>query len=549
MSALPRAVGQTLRISQKGISRIQQLVDSQPPTSRIHQLVDQPTQWFEDELRAGLPWNAVLVQSTESARTALKDSSDGSLAVSARPRTLSTVIPPSPPLAPIAIASLPPPIAMLPAVQQPFQLQPRSPSGLPAGSTRIFSAVSLADLASTLPAAPRRAAPGSSGGSGSGGRSFATGTRSGSGAGALAGALALPAAVAEEELEVEDFLEGGEAEIESEAAPSLRSVSPSTTERMLDVALEDLIDGCDDDEPLVGIAAALSPALAPEPVRISAVETAAEGRAVRRVVAPVAVKVEPAVVKVELSAVKLEPVAVKLERVPSLPLMPELGDIEEGDGSETREEALPTPTGSIKRRRVAQRGARNQRVRCAPLVPAAPEPALASPQEIRELSLEDLKRFMHLPINEAAPALGVCVTLLKKRVRELGVSRWPGRRIGCLEKIVGQLQAVLDAEVQFPRLDRDKVERVLADARRLRETPGLIYIENDDAADGAPNADELVKEFEDVQSRARRVLESAAKRGFTPAGRSSGGSRKASRRARPRTRRTADCEDDSDEAL
>lgn len=47
----------------------------------------------------------------------------------------------------------------------------------------------------------------------------------------------------------------------------------------------------------------------------------------------------------------------------------------------------------------------------------------------RALTLEELQENFHLPINEVACKLGVCVTVLKQQCRELGIVRWPYRKV------------------------------------------------------------------------------------------------------------------------
>lgn len=43
--------------------------------------------------------------------------------------------------------------------------------------------------------------------------------------------------------------------------------------------------------------------------------------------------------------------------------------------------------------------------------------------------MEELQENFHLPINEVACKLGVCVTVLKQQCRELGIIRWPYRKV------------------------------------------------------------------------------------------------------------------------
>lgn len=44
-------------------------------------------------------------------------------------------------------------------------------------------------------------------------------------------------------------------------------------------------------------------------------------------------------------------------------------------------------------------------------------------------SIEEIKEHFHLPLDQAAPALDICETKLKKLCREYGIKRWPYRTI------------------------------------------------------------------------------------------------------------------------
>lgn len=59
---------------------------------------------------------------------------------------------------------------------------------------------------------------------------------------------------------------------------------------------------------------------------------------------------------------------------------------------------------------------------------------------IQSYSREDMKPYFKMPITEAAKELDVGVTLLKKRCRELGFSRWPHRKLTSIDGIITNLK-------------------------------------------------------------------------------------------------------------
>jgi len=58
----------------------------------------------------------------------------------------------------------------------------------------------------------------------------------------------------------------------------------------------------------------------------------------------------------------------------------------------------------------------------------------------KALTLEDLVQHYHLPINDVARKLGICVTVLKARCRDFGIQRWPYRKMKKLDNLISALE-------------------------------------------------------------------------------------------------------------
>mmetsp|Transcript_2732 Transcript_2732/g.10714 ORF Transcript_2732/g.10714 Transcript_2732/m.10714 type:complete len:342 (-) Transcript_2732:394-1419(-) len=65
----------------------------------------------------------------------------------------------------------------------------------------------------------------------------------------------------------------------------------------------------------------------------------------------------------------------------------------------------------------------------------------------KSLTLEELSANFHLPINDVARKLGLCVTVLKQRCREHGITRWPYRKVKKLDNIIHALECPGDGGV------------------------------------------------------------------------------------------------------
>lgn len=54
----------------------------------------------------------------------------------------------------------------------------------------------------------------------------------------------------------------------------------------------------------------------------------------------------------------------------------------------------------------------------------------------KTLSKETISSYFYMPITQAAKELNIGLTLLKKRCRELGIQRWPYRKLMSLQKLI-----------------------------------------------------------------------------------------------------------------
>ena len=59
------------------------------------------------------------------------------------------------------------------------------------------------------------------------------------------------------------------------------------------------------------------------------------------------------------------------------------------------------------------------------------------------LSREVLSQYYYMPITQAAKELNIGLTLLKKRCRELGISRWPHRKLMSLQTLIQNVQVTI----------------------------------------------------------------------------------------------------------
>lgn len=87
---------------------------------------------------------------------------------------------------------------------------------------------------------------------------------------------------------------------------------------------------------------------------------------------------------------------------------------------------------------------------------------------LRLLTISELRRYFHLPMQEVAKQLGVCTTLLKKICRKNLIKRWPYRQIRSITKSIHSLE-IMHETVE----DSDK-NRVTGQIQHLQNTLDVL---------------------------------------------------------------------------
>lgn len=100
-----------------------------------------------------------------------------------------------------------------------------------------------------------------------------------------------------------------------------------------------------------------------------------------------------------------------------------------------------------------------------------------SDSEAAVLTFEVVSRYFYMPIMQAARELNVGLTLLKKRCRELGIPRWPHRKMKSLQSLIKNVQVFLLSPLSlflspFPQLRvhnaLGQIGQSVSDTGRLR---------------------------------------------------------------------------------
>ncbi|KAL4585195.1 hypothetical protein LXL04_009810 [Taraxacum kok-saghyz] len=90
------------------------------------------------------------------------------------------------------------------------------------------------------------------------------------------------------------------------------------------------------------------------------------------------------------------------------------------------------------------------------------------------LSREKISKYFYMPITQAAKELNVGITLLKKRCRELGILRWPHRKLMSLQNVINNVQELGKSSCE--RADVKLREAILileGERKKMEEIPDL----------------------------------------------------------------------------
>ncbi|XP_016733219.2 protein RKD1 [Gossypium hirsutum] len=88
------------------------------------------------------------------------------------------------------------------------------------------------------------------------------------------------------------------------------------------------------------------------------------------------------------------------------------------------------------------------------------------------LSRKVISQYFYMPIIQAAKELNVGLTLLKKRCRELGIRRWPHRKLTSLRTLINNVQELEEGEERESKV-REAIEVLERERKMLEEIPDM----------------------------------------------------------------------------
>ncbi|XP_020979472.1 protein RKD1-like [Arachis ipaensis] len=102
-----------------------------------------------------------------------------------------------------------------------------------------------------------------------------------------------------------------------------------------------------------------------------------------------------------------------------------------------------------------------------------------SSNSTKMLSRKMISEYFYMPITQAAKELDVGLTLLKKRCRELGIRRWPHRKLMSLQTLINNVQELgKDEGTESEEKLRNAIEILEKEKKLLEEMPDLQLEDN-----------------------------------------------------------------------
>ncbi|KAL6652219.1 hypothetical protein ACP70R_011144 [Stipagrostis hirtigluma subsp. patula] len=107
----------------------------------------------------------------------------------------------------------------------------------------------------------------------------------------------------------------------------------------------------------------------------------------------------------------------------------------------------------------------------------------ANQKHVASITLVQITQYFHLPIREASKALKIGVSILKKKCRKYGITRWPHRKIKSLDSLIQDVESVLEEETrdgaqQEMQDQKERVKHALA-LKALKKRKRMLETEKE----------------------------------------------------------------------
>ncbi|PKU67451.1 Protein RKD4 [Dendrobium catenatum] len=93
-----------------------------------------------------------------------------------------------------------------------------------------------------------------------------------------------------------------------------------------------------------------------------------------------------------------------------------------------------------------------------------------------DIELKEIRAYFHMPITKAAMEMNIGLTVLKKRCRDVGITRWPHRKLKSLITLINNIQEIGKSSSDVNIMEELKS---LEEYRKLMEENPEIQLTNE----------------------------------------------------------------------
>ncbi|KAK1260722.1 Protein RKD2 [Acorus gramineus] len=98
-------------------------------------------------------------------------------------------------------------------------------------------------------------------------------------------------------------------------------------------------------------------------------------------------------------------------------------------------------------------------------------------REEKQITFDELSRYFYMPITQAAKELNVGLTLLKKKCRELGIPRWPHRKMKSMQTLIQNVKELAKEDGELGEAQLKNALEILEREKKLMEQTPAMQLE------------------------------------------------------------------------
>jgi len=97
------------------------------------------------------------------------------------------------------------------------------------------------------------------------------------------------------------------------------------------------------------------------------------------------------------------------------------------------------------------------------------------PPPTRQITFEELSKYFHLPVRQAAKNLNICSTILKRVSRSYGMERWPFRKLKSIDEQLAKVKSLVGKTDNEKREQEEETKRLIFKKQSIMKKPKILF--------------------------------------------------------------------------